>query len=201
MCELAGRRGQAPCRRDRAAGRRPAARGRLRSGPGPAMCAMGGWPADGREVIAPAPSAAAVPCAARHAAMPALAAPGTAARLAPACRIAVPGRAGWRDMSSRVSPPFWVMDSVSWTGAGTGLPVPVIISVASRQGSPGAGSAWLGLARGERDGEDRRERGQRAVDRAGHRRLRPLQEERPLITLAVRACRRDAHARLVPWSS
>jgi hypothetical protein len=109
------------------------------SGPGPAMHEMGAWPADGRDVIAPVPSAAAVPCAVRHAAMPALAVPGTAARPAPACRIAVPGRAGWRDMSSRVSPPFWVMDSVSWTGAGTGPAGPGDHFCGQQTGKSGAG--------------------------------------------------------------
>jgi hypothetical protein len=124
---------------------------------------MGAWPAGGRDVIAPVPSAAAVPCGlrsacavrpARHAAMPALAQrpapPGAAARPAPACRVALAGQAGWRDMSTRVSPPFWVMDCLSWTGAGTGLPVPVIISVASRQTSRvrgGRGRAWPGRRR------------------------------------------------------
>ena len=40
------------------------------------------------------------------------------------------------------------------------------------------------LVRGERDGEDRGECRQRAVDQAGHRRLCPLEQERSLIALS-----------------
>src|ERR1022692_856207 len=55
------------------------------------------------------------------------------------------------------------------------------------------------LVGGERDGEDRRERRQRAVGQAGHRRLRALEQERPLIARTVHPCHGEhAHGRLLP---
>ena len=67
---------------------------------------------------------------------------------------------------------------------------------ADRGGQPGE-ERVARLVRGERDGEDRGERRQRAVDQAGHRRLRPLEQERPLVALPARACY-GAHASCPP---
>jgi hypothetical protein len=159
--ELAHRRGQPPRRCDRAAGRGPAARGRLR---GAGLVRSGaGW-AGGRLTVRMS--------VLRFRAQPQCGAPfGT-----PRCRRS-PRRALLSGLREHVALPFpgepageigvHVSDLLSGSGtlgpgqgAGTGLPVPVIIFVASRsRQARDAGWPWPGLARGGRGGEARRERG------------------------------------------